>query len=216
MIATLVLEEKCELVELETIISAGLANFICVGQALMRVRDRRLYRDRFQTFEVYCRERWDLSYCHAHRLTVAAEIAVSLPRGNLIPATEKQVRPLGPLPPEKRPAVWAAAVAETGGAQPRARRVAELAARARASLGAEALEHLVQEEERALARRATARVKIAARATSKEAKCTWRIRQALRLAAGNPALEDLLARALAIADLQWPESPDKTGEARSG
>jgi len=53
----------------------GLATFVEVGQALMKIRDARLYRETHETFESYCRERWGWSRRHANRTIQAAEVA---------------------------------------------------------------------------------------------------------------------------------------------
>jgi hypothetical protein len=44
---------------LERVIESGLRTFVEVGEALMEIRDQRLYQD--ATFEDYCRERWGIS-----------------------------------------------------------------------------------------------------------------------------------------------------------
>jgi site-specific DNA-methyltransferase (adenine-specific) len=64
--------------------------------ALREIREARLYRERYATFEDYCRERWGMSRVHAHRQIEAANIAQLLPIGNR-PATESQARELAPL-----------------------------------------------------------------------------------------------------------------------
>jgi len=38
----------------------GIQRFVEAGEALLAVRDRRLYRESHRTFEDYCRERWGL------------------------------------------------------------------------------------------------------------------------------------------------------------
>ncbi len=47
--------------ECEKIISKGWNTFLEVGRALCRIRQKRLYRDHYSTFEEYCQERWDFS-----------------------------------------------------------------------------------------------------------------------------------------------------------
>lgn len=104
------------LVELETVIDSGLRTFVEVGTALAEVRDSRLYRDHHETFEDYCRDRWNMSRFYAHRLIDAADVVTSLPIGNTAPPTnEAQARALAAVPTEKRAEVWRQAVEETGG-----------------------------------------------------------------------------------------------------
>ena len=77
--------------------------------ALAEIRDSRLYREEFETFEGYCRGRWDMSIRHSQRLMLSAGVIESLqtrPIGR-IPANEAQVRPLTQLEtPEAQQEAW--------------------------------------------------------------------------------------------------------------
>lgn len=62
-------------------------------------RSRRLYRETHDTFEAYCRDRWEMSRRNANRLIRGAETAEVLgPNGvkptDKLPANEAQARPL--------------------------------------------------------------------------------------------------------------------------
>ncbi len=93
--------------ECETVIEKGLSTFIEVGNALLEIRDNRLYREFHSTFEDYCRERWGFNRAHAYRFIDAAETIKNLsPIGDILPATESQARPLSQLPPEQQREVW--------------------------------------------------------------------------------------------------------------
>lgn len=59
-------EEKSQFEQCETIIRKNLNTFIEVGEALAEIRDNRLYRERYKTFEQYCKQEWDFSRSHAH------------------------------------------------------------------------------------------------------------------------------------------------------
>ena len=61
-------EESQRLIELKQIVERGLATFIEVGEALMEIRDSRLYRVEHKTFEDYCREKWKMSDRRARQL----------------------------------------------------------------------------------------------------------------------------------------------------
>lgn len=102
--------------ELELVIERGLATFVEVGQALMEIRDGRLYRDSHGTFEDYCRDRWNLSRPVAYRMIDSAQVAgVLSPMGDIqAPANERQARELAPLlgEPERLQEAWAEVVAE--------------------------------------------------------------------------------------------------------
>lgn len=79
-------QEKSEatsarLAECERVIAKGLSVFFEVGQALAEIRDGKLYRDKYATFEAYCDERWNLGRSRAYELidqaVVVAKIADS-------------------------------------------------------------------------------------------------------------------------------------------
>lgn len=100
--------EQQELERCEMVIKQGLETFIEVGNALMIIRDKRLYRRDYQRFEDYCREKWGMVQQSATRLIRAAAVISNLesePIGSL-PETESQVRPLTKLEPELQAAAW--------------------------------------------------------------------------------------------------------------
>lgn len=70
--------------------------FWAAGKALQTVRDGRLYRDSYATFEDYCADRWDMTRAQAYRLIDAWPLAERLsPMGDKI--NERQVRELLPV-----------------------------------------------------------------------------------------------------------------------
>lgn len=81
----------------ETVIERGLGTFVEVGNALLAIRDAKLYRAGHDTFEAYCKKRWGFSRSRAHRLIEASEVAAVLPIGNTRPTNEAQARELVPL-----------------------------------------------------------------------------------------------------------------------
>ena len=109
---TYLMTEKQPLEVLESVIDAGMQTFVHVGNALLEIRDGRLYRHTHATFEDYCRERWGLKQSHAYRLMDAAQVVdvlKSSPIGEL-PATESQARPLTVLEPAQQREAWQRAV----------------------------------------------------------------------------------------------------------
>jgi hypothetical protein len=110
--------ELSRLSELENVVEAGLQTFYDVGNALIEIRDSRLYRQQYSTFEQYCRERWGFEKRHAYQLIDSAEImgnlSKSAPMAHL-PQNERQVRPLKQLPPEQQIEAWQRAVESAGG-----------------------------------------------------------------------------------------------------
>ena len=102
--------EVCVLADCEKIIRQGLGTFLEVGEALLTIREGRLYREHYSTFEDYCRKRWQMGRSYACRLTDAAGVAKNLLPIGSIPSSESQLRPLTLLPPEKQQEAWAEAV----------------------------------------------------------------------------------------------------------
>lgn len=103
--------ERQELVQLETVIERGLQTFYEVGMALLEIRERRLYRQEFHSFEAYCADRWNMSKPHAHRMIAAVGVVQNLvPLGTTLPNSEAQTRPLRQLDPEQQREAWQRAV----------------------------------------------------------------------------------------------------------
>lgn len=96
----------------ERVIEQGLDTFAEVGNALLTIRDERLYKQAgFKTFEAYCDERWALSKSTANRYVEAAQVAAILTPTGVIPLNEYQGRPLARLKasPEAVIEAWAEA-----------------------------------------------------------------------------------------------------------
>src|SRR5688572_3420955 len=100
---SLTVEERTTFSACEKIISAGLKTFSEVGNALLRVRDSRLYRDSYKSFEAYCREKWGWSHQRADQYIAAASVAKNLTTsGCQEPESERQTRPLAKLEPQEQ------------------------------------------------------------------------------------------------------------------
>lgn len=111
------IDESHELERCEVVIKQGLQTFIEVGQALMTIREKRLYRIGFKTFEDYCVGRWGMVQQSATRLIRAYETVTNLqsePIGSVLPKSENQVRPLTSLEPEIQKEVWTEVVKTHG------------------------------------------------------------------------------------------------------
>lgn len=67
--------EKRRLDELEGIIERGLETFLEVGQALMEIRDSKLYRETHRRFGDYVRVRYGMTRQRAHQLIDAARLS---------------------------------------------------------------------------------------------------------------------------------------------
>lgn len=119
--------ESDELRNLEEIIGRSLKTFMEVGNALMTIREKRLYRVTHDAFEAYCNERWELSKTHVNRLIDASKIAENLTPIGVIPASESVVRPLSPLSPSQQREAWLRAVDTSPNGRPTAAHVESIA-----------------------------------------------------------------------------------------
>jgi hypothetical protein len=102
--------DQCALAECEAIIERGRDTFIEVGNALLWIREERLYRAEFGTFQEYCEAKWQMSKTHANRLIDAAEIADNLTPTGVTPSSERSSRPLRSLPARVQRRAWVKAV----------------------------------------------------------------------------------------------------------
>jgi hypothetical protein len=118
--------------------------FFEAGKALTELRDRRLYRSTYKTFEDYCRDRFGHSRQQSNYLIAAAGVYENLTTigcqnvenqnlttngTQILPRSERQVRPITKLEPEQQCEVWQTAVEEAGGKVPSARVVGDVVQR---------------------------------------------------------------------------------------
>jgi len=97
--------------ECEQVIAKGMHTFVEVGNALLTIRDGRLYRDKYATFEAYCREKWEMTKRYANYVIGSAQVVKRL--GTIVPilpTTESQARPLTTIPMEQVGEVWQEAI----------------------------------------------------------------------------------------------------------
>jgi hypothetical protein len=76
--------------------------------ALLKIRDERLYRPH-QTFEKYCKERWDFGHSYVNYLMGSTKVIEHLKTSTIVevlPRTESQLRPLTKLEPEQQLIAW--------------------------------------------------------------------------------------------------------------
>lgn len=106
--------ERRRLSALESIIRKGVETFYDVGSALREIRESKLYRQQFDTFENYCDSRWGFQASRARQLIGSADVVDNLKSVTTVtPANERQVRELAALPPEKQKVVWQAVIKTT-------------------------------------------------------------------------------------------------------
>ncbi len=117
------------------------------GSAWQELRDRRLYRSTHRTFESYCQERFGFSRRHINYLITAVDVVDNLKMGTIgsqksetetrtngaqiLPTSERQVRPLTKLEPEQQREAWTKAVESAGGKVPSGRIVKDIVQRIR-------------------------------------------------------------------------------------
>ena len=106
--------------ELEAIVAKGIKSFVVVGNALKEIRDSKLYREHYKTFEKYVSERWKINRQRAYQLIEAAEaksnLSKILDKNKTADAinTESQLRELKDVPSESIEAVVSKAAALAG------------------------------------------------------------------------------------------------------
>ncbi len=106
--------EKGRLQELETVIQENFLSFYKVGCALKEIGENRLYRETHKTFELYCRDLWEVSKSRAYQLVDSAKAVENLSTivdKTEMPSNEAQIRPLTKLKkPEQQVEAWQAAL----------------------------------------------------------------------------------------------------------
>jgi DNA replication initiation complex subunit (GINS family) len=104
---TLTAHEKEILRRMEDTLRDHFESFSKAGDALIEIRDSRLYRETHGTFDDYCRERWDMSKTQANRLISAASVIHNIEKVKESKdiaehLTESAVRPLTGLTPSQQ------------------------------------------------------------------------------------------------------------------
>lgn len=121
------------LAKYEAIIERGMAEFVAVGEALLSIRNQRLYRATHNSFEAYCADKWGMSRRRADQLIGASQTVLLLtdsvdeePRTNssqfpsdevgnnvshFLPKNERQALALTVLEPAQQIEAWTEAVA---------------------------------------------------------------------------------------------------------
>src|SRR5258708_4724349 len=89
------LDESRQLIELETVIEAGRKSFFEIGLALVKIRDCKLYRSDYETFDEYLKGKWQWEKRYAQYVIASAETVKALPEAKrTIVHTETQAREL--------------------------------------------------------------------------------------------------------------------------
>ena len=119
--------DRRDLANCETIIRQGVQTFLEVGNALLTIRDRKLYREDFTSFEDYAKTRFGIKRSRAYQLMDAATVAENLSTrgGQIEGATEKTLRPLTKVEPNEQVKVWNDAVETAPDGRPTTKQVEE-------------------------------------------------------------------------------------------
>ena len=107
-----------ELERCENIVREGMPKFLEVGQALLRIQQKKLWRMYCRSWKEYLEQRVGISGAYASMQTNAAlamENLLTTGEGIERPSTERQLRPLVGLSPENQVAAWKLAVAKAAG-----------------------------------------------------------------------------------------------------
>jgi len=114
--------ERRSLESLEKVIESGVESFLATGSALKEIRDQRLYREGFKTFEAYVKARWSFDRSRAYQLIDASDLKADLstivdknPKADEV-KTEGQLRELASVPTESLAEVIAKAAEIAGDA----------------------------------------------------------------------------------------------------
>jgi hypothetical protein len=99
--------------------------FVEVGLALARIRDDRLYRAEFPTFEAYCQTKWHCGRSYVYHLISAAQLFTQVFADGKAPkpSHESQLRPLVGLSSEQVQLAWGRAAQNAGNGRITARLV---------------------------------------------------------------------------------------------
>src|SRR5258705_13801344 len=107
----LTISEANRLTDLECQMEQDQAAFVRYGNALLEIRESRLYRQSHPTFEDYCRERWQMTKSRANELIRSSKVAFNLVEISTIQPNEAQAATLEQLEPGQQREVWQKAVA---------------------------------------------------------------------------------------------------------
>lgn len=102
--------ERSVLAECEAVIKRGMESFVEVGNALLRIREGRLYKDAYSSFENYCSDKWGFKRGNAHDLIETARVA-GIVQDIEQPKNREVIRPLTSLPITQQREAWKEAIA---------------------------------------------------------------------------------------------------------
>jgi len=122
--------EEGLLKDCESVIRKGMATFIAVGEALIRIRDLRLFRVSAPSFEIFCRQSLRMSQQYTNSVMACSGVVNVLGEhpefAGRLPENEAQARPLKGMEREQLVQTWQAVLEKTGSAPVTASLVREI------------------------------------------------------------------------------------------
>jgi len=111
----LTIDENTRLRHCEAVIEKSMNSFYEMGVALREIKDSKLYKEGFNTFEEYCSSKWGITRQTGHQYIEASIVYENVSHGlQILPSNERQVRPLTKLKdPELQQKVWQEVVLES-------------------------------------------------------------------------------------------------------
>lgn len=105
-------QDRQELERLEGIIRENVGAFYEIGDSLTKIRDKKYYLEvlGFETFEEYCKKRWDFGKWYAYKIIESTSVMKQLDNCPIRPTTESQARPLARLAADQQLIAWQKAV----------------------------------------------------------------------------------------------------------
>lgn len=111
-------EEEGILKDCEAVVRKGMATFIAVGEALILIRDRRLFRVSAPSFEIFCRQCFRMSQQYTNSVVDCWEVVSVLGEypefDGRLPENEAQARPLKGMERGRLVQTWHAVLEQSG------------------------------------------------------------------------------------------------------
>jgi hypothetical protein len=110
--ATLTDEQRAEYFrlkdEVQSLIRAGLEAYQKAGEKLLRIREARLYREEFDTWDAFCRDAYGFSKTYANQLILAWNVVRDLAQQmeTVLPDNERVARQLAKYPKDMQKQIW--------------------------------------------------------------------------------------------------------------
>lgn len=107
------MDEQQTLEHCEAVIGKNMLGVVEFGQALATIRDRKLYRADYETWEEYVAKRWEIKARTSYQYITAAQVfenVRSCAQNEILPANEFQLRQLSRLDGDHQIQAWLDAV----------------------------------------------------------------------------------------------------------